>query len=174
MTVLFRNSIEGGRFLNVWNAAKSANSGVALYDMDQESYGSKILGYTLADANATDFALRFDREFFATNYDRIIDSHETLGTMDTIIYLIQAAMTTGTIVTLESPNPAHLIIHIQEPSSLGNAFTLTGDQVITKSSDKLMFKATTSEYTLNQVKTMLRSIEAAGVFVEYDFIKGAQ
>ncbi|AUR98984.1 hypothetical protein NVP1259O_22 [Vibrio phage 1.259.O._10N.286.48.F4] len=171
MTVLFRNSIEGGRFLNVWNAAKSANSGVSLHDMDQESYGSKILGYTLADANATDFALRFDREFFAANYDRIIDSHETLGTMNTIIYLAQAALGFDAVVTLESPNPAHLIIHIQEPSKLGNAATLVGEQIITKSGDKLMFKATTSEYTLNQVETMLRSIEAAGVYIEYNFIE---
>lgn len=175
MTVLFRNSEGGAKFLKVWDAAKAKNSGFALIDMNQKGYGSKVLGYALADAGATDFQLRFDREFFSDNYDKIIDSHETLGTYDTIIFLIKAALGRGTTVTFESPLPAHLIVNIQEASVLSNFATKSGDQVMAMDGasglNYLMFKSTTSEYTLNQVETMLKSIEASGVFIGYKFIK---
>lgn len=178
MTVLFRKSEGGQRFLNVWNDAKSRNQGFALFDMDKKVCGSKVLGYTLADTSATDFQLRFDREFFAENYDQIINSHETLATYETLIFLIKAALGAETVVTFESPNPAHLIVNIQEPSNLARMKTIGGDTVMAKDGagalNYLMLKATTSQYTLNQVEMMLKSIEAAGVFVEYNFIKGAQ
>lgn len=177
MTLLFRNSEESGKFLNVWEAAKNKNTGLALLDMDKSAYGSKVLGYALYDANATDFQLRFDRDFFAENYDGIIDSHETLATFETIIYLIKAALGQSTVINFESPNPAHLIININEPSVLSEFATLTGDQVMATNQagtlDELMLKSTTSQYTLNQVETMLKSIEGAGVYVEYNFITGA-
>lgn len=177
MTVLFRSSDGGQKFLDVWNKAKSKNTGFALVEMNKNCYGSKILGYTLADAEATDFQLRFDRDFFAENYDEIIDSHETLATYDTIIFLIKAALGNGTVVTFEAPESAHLIINIQERSELANFVTVSGDKIMAKNQsgglDFLMFKSTASEYTLNQVKSMLKSIEGAGVFVEYNFIKGA-
>lgn len=177
MTLLFRRSIESDKFLKVWEAAKNKNTGLSLLDMDKKAYGSKILGYTLYDANATDFQLRFDREFFAENYDGIIDSHETLATYETIIYLIKAALGQNTVVNFETPSPAHLIININEPSVLSEFTTLEGDRVMAKNQagtlDELMLKSTTSQYTLNQVETMLKSIEGAGVYVEYNFITGA-
>lgn len=177
MSVLFRKSDDGQKFLNIWNVAKSKISGAALYKMNDKCYGSEVLGYALADAGATDFEIRFDRDFFAKNYNQIIDSHETLGTYDTIEFLVRAALGSGTVVTFDSPAPAHLIINIQEPSSLANALTIAGDKIMAKDGagglNYLMFKATTSEYTLNQVKTMLKSIEASGVFIEYNFIEGA-
>lgn len=176
MTLLFRKSIESDKFLKVWEAAKNKNTGLSLLEMDNKAYGSKALGYALYDAEATDFQLRFDREFFAENYNGIIDSHETLATYETIIYLIKAALGQNTIVNFETPSPAHLIININEPSVLVEFATLTGDQVMATNQagtlDELMLKAATSPYTLNQVVTMLKSIEGAGVYVEYNFIKG--
>lgn len=174
MTVLFRQSEGGQRFLNVWNHAKSLNTGYALVDMNDTVYGSQAFGYALHDAEATDFQLRFDRDFFSLNYDQIIDSHETLATYDTIIYLIKAALGQNTVISFETPLSGYLIVNIQEPSVNVNAATLAGNLIKTKTTlDQLMWKATTSEYTLNQVKTMLESIELAGVYVEYNFIKGS-
>lgn len=174
MTQLFRYTPEAESFHRVFLKSKGATAGKSLIDFKADTYGSKALGYALYDSEATDFYLRFDRDFFSENYNGIIDAHEYLGTFETYLYLIRAALGQQTVVSFDTPSAGHLIINISEFSILKNAVTISGDQIIaineTGGEDELQFDATTSIYTISQVKTMLESIEAGGVFVEYNFL----
>lgn len=172
---LFRFTPEAKTFSELWHKAKAKSSGFALQDMNETAYSSKILGEVIYDSNATDFSLRFDREFFSTNMNNIIDAHEDLGMFNTYEYLIKGALGPNTSVTFEVPNPGYLIINIAEVGDKTQALTQSGERLLVKSNtgskDSLLFKATTSEFTLNQVVKMVESISVAGVFVEIKFIR---
>lgn len=177
MTELLRYTPEAEKFESVWMKTKTANHGRDLRNMKAQTFGSKILGETLYDANATDFYLLFDRDFFIENYDRIIDAHENLGTFETYIFLIKASLGQDTQVTFESPSAGHLKIYIVEASEVHEMVTQSGDDVEVKTESagaaSLGLKASTSIHTTNQVESMLKSIEAGGIFVEYFFSVGA-
>lgn len=177
MTELLRYTPEAERFESAWMEAKTKNQGSDLRKMKSQTFGSRVLGETLYDSNATDFYLLFDRDFFIDNYERIIDAHERLGTFETYIFLIKAALGEDTQVTFESPNAGHLKIYIVEASEVREMVTQSDDEVTVKTEgaviSNLGLRASTSIYTTNQVKAMLQSLEASGVFVEYFFSVGA-
>lgn len=172
---LFRFTPEAQKFADTWNLAKAKSCGYSLQSMSSEMYSSKILGEILYDAEATDFSLRFDREFFSNNYNNIIDAHEDLGMFNTYEYLIKGALGQRTQVTFEVPKGGHLIINISEIGDKTKTITQNGDDLLVKNQsgtkEDLLLKATTSEYTLNQVIKMIESINVAGVFIEIKFVR---
>lgn len=172
---LFRFTPEAKTFSELWHKAKARSSGFALQDMNETAYSSKILGEVIYDSNATDFSLRFDREFFSSNMNNIIDAHENLGMFNTYEYLIKGALGPNTNVTFEVPKGGHLIINIAEVGDKAQSLTQSGESLLVKNSaglkENLLFKATTSEFTLNQVIKMIESINVAGVFIEIKFIR---
>lgn len=172
---LFRFTPEAQKFAETWHLAKAKSSGFDLQSMNDEMYSSKILGDMLYGANATDFSLRFDKEFFSDNFNNIIDAHESLGMFNTYDYLIKGALGQKTEVTFEVPKPGHLIINVAEIGGKTKTITHGGDDLLAKSQsgtkEDLLLKFTTSEYALNQVIKMIESINVAGVFIEIKFIR---
>ncbi|MGD1335028.1 Ig-like domain-containing protein [Vibrio harveyi] len=168
MSQLFRDDESCRYFFDIIKATKQQNYINDLVKMSKEAESSKAFGYVLYDSNAFPQLSNLSREFFATNYQSILEAMAGAGVFNSYILLVKQVMGESTRVFHEILNPAHLIIKITKSETEVKKLT-TNDkrQIATNKLLGIFATIPITDYTVIQLKKTIDVLcQPAGIFVE--------
>jgi hypothetical protein len=140
---------------------------------------SLYMGYWIYDNDLFDIAKYFSRDFFATNFNAIVNAFKVAGTYQSYIAIIQSAVGGDTEINFSSPAPSHLVINVSNPTGARTwgAITPAGNPELTEvMPDQINypdsvfgFQSSIAALTVPETVALLEMLNVNGVFVEIFF-----
>ena len=173
---LFRDAEYSIRF-DRWTARVKNLQSAMLWRFSDEIETSVTFGYFIWDNNLSDLVPFFSREYFANNFNAIIDAFKIAGTFEAYITVIKSAIGDDATINFDVPSESHLIININNPTGtyIWGAYTdnETSDVIpeqINNPDNVFVFQDSISQLTVNETKKLIELLTVNGVFVEVNFI----
>lgn len=168
MSQLFRDDEACKYFFEIIKLTKQQNYINNLVKMSREATSSKAFGYVLYDSKAFPQLSNLSRDFFASNYQAILDAMARAGVFDSYILLVKQIMGESTKIYHEIPNSGHLVIKIAKTESNFQKLA-TNDELQLATSGALGILATIpiSDFTITQLKKTIEALcQPAGIYVD--------
>ncbi len=176
MTQLFRDTEYNIRF-DRWTATVKNLQGAMAWRMHDEILTSKTMGYFIWDNVLSDLVPFFSREYFAENWEAIINAFARAGTFESYILVIQSALGAGTAITFVSPEPSHLQINIAAPTGIAQWVAYTNNENQNVIPDQLQYPDSTlvfeqgeADLTISETIKLIELLNVNGVLVETFFV----
>lgn len=172
MAQLFRDDDACNYFFEIIKATKRENYIDDLVKMSKEATSSQAFGYALYDSGAFPQLSNLSRDFFAENYEAILNAMSSAGVFDAYILLVKQIMGDSTLISHEIKNPGHLIIKIMSvESSLSNLATSDDMQIATSELAGILVRVPVSDFAVMQLKKTLEVLcQPGGIYVELIFV----
>jgi len=163
-----KNDADENKFFAVWEAML-AQTFSDLEDYFDNVYQSKELGGALHDAQAVDVWNILERTFFVKIFDQLISSGYTAGAVDTYCRVIYALFGDSTEITVELDNPLEVTIGIvTEYSNLTNWLSKSGNVMLTREGNRILFRTLLNNIPQSQLSSLLRAITNAGTKLNFN------
>ncbi|EHJ9981305.1 Ig-like domain-containing protein [Vibrio parahaemolyticus] len=168
MSQLFRDDEVCNYFFKIINTTKGDNYINELVKMSKEASSSQVFGYALYDSGAFPQLSNLSRDFFANNYEAILDAMTSAGVFNSYILLIRQIIGDSTVIFHEVVNPGHLSLRIvKTESEIQKLATSDELQLATSNNLGLLVTVPVSDYTVMQLlKTLQALCQPAGIYVD--------
>lgn len=175
MVQLFRCNEFSERF-DRWTGTVKDFQAAMFLRMKDELPSSVTFGYFVWDNNLSDLVPFFTRDYFAQNFEAILEAFKIAGTFEAYLIVIRSALGQDTVVTFDVPSPSHLIINITNPTGFRQFSAYTEDQLKDVIPDQIQYPDSTfvffksvANLTVNETAKLIELLNVTGVFVEVNF-----
>lgn len=162
------NDSEENKFFNVWLELFQQTMS-DLQDYFNLVYESNLLGALIFDNQLSEIAKIINRDLFIKTYWQIFNEESKNGTVDAHLYILYAIFGSNATIFVDQVSPLYVRYLIQTNTiNLESWVTKQGEQMITKSGDRLMFRSLLSGLTNAELANLLKAIANYGEYLDFE------
>lgn len=162
------NDSEENKFFNVWLELFQQTMS-DLQDYFNLVYESNLLGALIFDNQLSEIAKIINRDLFIKTYWQIFNEESKNGTVDAHLYILYAIFGSNATIYVEQVSPLYVKYLIQTNTiNLESWVTKQGEQMITKSGDRLMFRSLLSGLTNAELANLLKATANYGEYLDFE------
>lgn len=162
------NDIEENKFFNVWLTLFQQTMS-DLQDYYNLVYESDLLGQLIFDNQLSELTKIINRDLFIKTYWQIFNEEIKNGTVDAHLYILYAIFGSNATIYVDQESPLYVKYLIQTNTiTLNEWLTKQGDQMITKSGDRMMFRTLLSGLTNAELANLLKATANYGELLDFE------
>lgn len=162
------NDTEENKFYSVWLQLFQQTM-ADLQDYYNLVYESQLLGGLIFDNQLSEMAKIINRELFIKTYWQIFNEETKNGTVDAHLYILYAIFGSNATIYVDEVSPLYVKYLIQTNTiNLIEWLTKHGEQMITKSGDRLMFRSLLSGLTNAELANLLKATANYGELLDFE------
>lgn len=162
------NDSEENKFFNVWLELFQQTMS-DLQDYFNLVYESNLLGALIFDNQLSEIAKIINRDLFIKTYWQIFNEESKNGTVDAHLYILYAIFGSNATIFVDQVSPLYVRYLIQTNTiNLESWVTKQGEQMITKSGDRLMFRSLLSGLTNAELANLLKATANYGEYLDFE------
>lgn len=162
------NDTEENKFYSVWLQLFQQTM-TDLQDYFNLVYESNLLGGLIFDNQLSEIAKIINRDLFIKTYWQIFNEETKNGTVDAHLYILYSIFGSNATIYVDEVSPLYVKYLIQTNAiNLIEWLTKHGEQMITKSGDRLMFRSLLSGLTNAEVANLLKATANYGELLDFE------
>lgn len=162
------NDTEENKFYSVWLQLFQQTM-TDLQDYFNLVYESNLLGGLIFDNQLSEIAKIINRDLFIKTYWQIFNEETKNGTVDAHLYILYAIFGSNATIYVDEVSPLYVKYLIQTNTiNLIEWLTKHGEQMITKSGDRLMFRSLLSGLTNAELANLLKATANYGELLDFE------
>ncbi|HDM8140669.1 TPA: immunoglobulin domain-containing protein [Vibrio harveyi] len=180
MAQLFRDKEFNQRFAR-WTGSQKTKQARQFVNLLDQFGTSAMFGEFIWDNDLTEIAKFFSREYFAANFPAIAKAFANAGTYESYLTVIRSAMGEATVIELETPHPAHLLINILNPT--GQSYLQVNDSGVRKNlhpdqsnypNTTFIAQRSTGDITSNETMKLIELLNVNGINIDVSFVQATK
>lgn len=162
------NDTEENKFYSVWLQLFQQTM-TDLQDYFNLVYESNLLGGLIFDNQLSEIAKIINRDLFIKTYWQIFNEETKNGTVDAHLYILYSIFGSNATIYVDEVSPLYVKYLIQTNTiNLIEWLTKHGEQMITKSGDRLMFRSLLSGLTNAELANLLKATANYGELLDFE------
>lgn len=162
------NDTEENKFYSVWLQLFQQTM-TDLQDYFNLVYESNLLGGLIFDNQLSEIAKIINRDLFVKTYWQIFNEETKNGTVDAHLYILYSIFGSNATIYVDEVSPLYVKYLIQTNTiNLIEWLTKHGEQMITKSGDRLMFRSLLSGLTNAELANLLKATANYGELLDFE------
>lgn len=162
------NDTEENKFYSVWLQLFQQTM-TDLQDYFNLVYESHLLGGLIFDNQLSEIAKIINRDLFVKTYWQIFNEETKNGTVDAHLYILYSIFGSNATIYVDEVSPLYVKYLIQTNTiNLIEWLTKHGEQMITKSGDRLMFRSLLSGLTNAELANLLKATANYGELLDFE------
>lgn len=162
------NDTEENKFYSVWLQLFQQTM-TDLQDYFNLVYESNLLGGLIFDNQLSEIAKIINRDLFIKTYWQIFNEETKNGTVDAHLYILYSIFGSNATIYVDEVSPLYVKYLVQTNTiNLIEWLTKHGEQMITKSGDRLMFRSLLSGLTNAELANLLKATANYGELLDFE------